>query len=709
MLFLLNDVIHFKGSDDRYERILWISSNNEECTTIELNTTKIILINRNIDELNQLRNDEVAELCNENFRTLSFYVDKNLSKGDKIRSDKAYEVVKYIFEQVKEPYLFNVHIRRKLILEASQEFDISDVAVYKYIRLYWQGGKTKNSLIPNYRNCGCIGQEKSYKTKTGRWNSNEIITGNKEGVIVNKEIKSIFETTINRYFNNDKEISLSKAHELMKADFFTDKSTGKVVGDSKIPTLRQLRYYYHNTRNLKDEIIKRKGNKRYSLDSRPLPSNSTYETFGPGHRYQLDATVADVYLISRIDRRSIIGRPILYLIVDVFSRLIVGVHVGLEGPSWNGAASAIYNCCEDKVEFCRKLGIEITSDQWPSMGLPQIILGDRGEMVGPIGEKVVENLNVILENTPSFRGDAKGIVEKNFDTINYSIKHWTPGAIKKEYRERGQRDYRLDAVLDIEDFTKIIIHAVLEKNNNPIGSYPIFQEMIDDCVNPIPTEIWSWGMKHRTGKLQRVPDDLLKMSLMRRGSATIDKTGIIFKKKKYSSNTPEEYNSLLRARALGSKRVEIVYDSRDISTIFMIESNKLIPCTVRDENKMFKNRTFEEIEDHNFMSIVQSYNLTNLKNQNKVDMNVAIENVVKEAKEKQKGYKIKKGDIKNIREYRKEENYEVRKNQSLSNVGKVSDKNEITDELIYLNENKRNDSDTRALDFIKNMSNGKVI
>ncbi|WP_312700910.1 hypothetical protein [Sedimentibacter sp.] len=709
MLFLLNDVIHFKGSDDSYERILWISSNNEACTTIELNTTKIILTNRNINELNQLRNDGVAELCNDNFRELNFYNEKELKLKDEIKRDKAYEIVKCIFEQEKEPYLFNAHIRRKLILEACQKFNVSDVVVYKYLRLFWQGGKTKNSLIPKYRNCGCIGQDKNYKLKTGRWSDIEIFNGEKEGVIVDKQIKSIFETTINRYFNNDKEINLSKAHELMKMYFFTDKSTGKVLDASKIPTLRQLRYYYHNTRNLKDEIIKRKGIKRYSLDFRPLPSNSTHETFGPGHRYQLDATVADVYLVSRIDRRSIIGRPILYLVVDVFSRVIAGIHVGLEGPSWNGAASAIYNCCEDKVEFCKKFGIEITSDQWPSMGLPQIILGDRGEMVGPIGEKVIENLNVILENTPSFRGDAKGIVEKNFDTINHSIKHWTPGAIKKEYRERGQRDYRLDAVLDIEDFTKIIIHAVLEKNNNPIESYPIFQEMIDDCVNPIPTEIWSWGMKNRSGYLQRVAEDLLKMSLMRRGSATIDKTGIIFKKVKYSSNTPEEYNSLLKARALGSKRKDIVYDNRDMSTIFMIESNKLIPFTVKDGNKMFKNRAFEEIEDRNFMSIVQRYNLTNRKNQNKVDMNVAIKNVVEEAKKKQKGYKIKKGDIKNIREYRKEENYEVRKNQSLSNVGKVSDKDIMYSEKIHLNESNRSDSDTKALDFIKNMIEGKAI
>ena len=102
-------------------------------------------------------------------------------------------------------------------------------------------------------------------------------------------------------------------------------------------------------------------------------------TFGPGHRYQIDATIADVYLVSSVDNTRIIGRPVVYCVIDVFSRLICGLYIGLEGPSWLGAMMALDNVIEDKVVFCKNYGIEITNKEWPNSFLPEKILADRGE------------------------------------------------------------------------------------------------------------------------------------------------------------------------------------------------------------------------------------------------------------------------------------------------------------------------------------------
>ncbi|MBW4573588.1 MAG: hypothetical protein KME31_38255 [Tolypothrix carrinoi HA7290-LM1] len=56
---------------------------------------------------------------------------------------------------------------------------------------------------------------------------------------------------------------------------------------------------------------------------------------------------------SAINRSWIIGRPTLYLVIDVFSRLIVGFIVTLEPPSWLGAMLALENATADKVFFCQ--------------------------------------------------------------------------------------------------------------------------------------------------------------------------------------------------------------------------------------------------------------------------------------------------------------------------------------------------------------------
>ena len=51
------------------------------------------------------------------------------------------------------------------------------------------------------------------------------------------------------------------------------------------------------------------------------------ETFGPGSRYQIDATPADVYLLSSINTDKVIGRPVVYAVIDVYSRLVVGIYM----------------------------------------------------------------------------------------------------------------------------------------------------------------------------------------------------------------------------------------------------------------------------------------------------------------------------------------------------------------------------------------------
>src|SRR5690625_7427785 len=106
--------------------------------------------------------------------------------------------------------------------------------------------------------------------------------------------------------------------------------------------------------------------------------NSKSETNGPGTRFQIDATIADIYLVSSLDVNKVKGRPIIYGVLDVYSCIITGLYVGLEGPSWIGAMMALYYMVEEKVEFCKEYGIDISPEQWPTRQLPVVSIADRG-------------------------------------------------------------------------------------------------------------------------------------------------------------------------------------------------------------------------------------------------------------------------------------------------------------------------------------------
>ena len=61
---------------------------------------------------------------------------------------------------------------------------------------------------------------------------------------------------------------------------------------------------------------------------------------------------------------------------------------------------------------------------------------------------LINNCNIKIENTSAYRGDLKGIVERKFHTISGKVKQKAPGAIQKEYRERGAEIIDLDATLN---------------------------------------------------------------------------------------------------------------------------------------------------------------------------------------------------------------------------------------------------------------------
>lgn len=176
----------------------------------------------------------------------------------------------------------------------------------------------------------------------------------------------------------------------------------------------------------------------YEKDVRPLKSTATAQVLGPGDRYEFDATIVDLYLVSELDSSKIIGRPTLLLAIDVFSRLAVGYYLTFEPASYVLAMMCIANCLENKVDVCRSLGISIDFEDWPVIGLPTSILADKGELLTHQADSLINTYNVRIENAKARRGDAKGIVEQRFRTIQADFVPFTPGAVTKETVKKGE-------------------------------------------------------------------------------------------------------------------------------------------------------------------------------------------------------------------------------------------------------------------------------
>lgn len=593
--------------------------------------------------------------------------EKDLSEIQLSKRNEDWDFILKYWEYNKDD-LLEKNKRNDKLEEIANSSGKSMTKVKKIFSRYWQRGMNKNALLPDYINSGGKGKEKKLKeTKVGRPKKPDCNGNAIDGINITDIVKTHFQVAINKYYRKKNKITLKETYTLMLRDFYSDaykeheEIKYRVWDTSRIPTYDQFYYWFKRSEDIKKDIVLRASEKEFNLNFRPLLGNSTIETEGPGTRFQIDATIADIYLVSSLNINHIIGRPIVYAIIDVFSRMITGIYVGLEGPSWIGAMMALDNMIADKVEYCKSFGIDILEEQWPSKHLPDIIIADRGEFEGYSPENLINNLNIKIENTSPYRGDLKGIVERSFRTLNGKVKHKTPGAIQKEYRKRGDEDYRLDSALTLEQFTRVYINIVLHHNNKIIEKYPMNKEMIAEGVVPTPINLWNWGIQNIKGRLKTVDRDILRLNILPRGKASISRAGIKFKGLSYSSEKAIREQWFIKPK---TKSVAVIYDPRNIQKIFIPHDNGIgyDECYLTETSIQYKNCALEEVVFNQELFAELKNNTLREQNQININLEEEIEKIVKEAKKRKAentnhdNNNLKLRNIKSSRETEKEIN-----------------------------------------------------
>ena len=696
----VNDLIKWKSEAKEAitERVLWIDGENLFTFVINIYKKQCVPELKKVEDILYALDSGLAE------KTLkdpweNCLQDSEISEKNKVSRDEAWRVISNIVDYKNEPDIFYRKERRKYIIAAAEQFRKSDRVIYKYLTKYWQRGKVINALLPDYENSGGKGKSKTIgEKKLGRPRKNAYHIG--QGINVDEDTKKVFRVAINNFYETEKKNTFIDAYRLMLKEYYTEDYIIEngvrkpiLISEADIPTLRQFQYWYEKEKNLKQSLTKRKGSKKYALEDRAILGKSDADLMGPGSVYQIDATVADVYLVSRFNRNWIIGRPILYVVIDAFSREVVGIYVGLEGPSWAGAMMALANAFSDKVTFCNEYGLEINEQDWPCHHLPQAILGDRGEFEGKMPETMINPLGIRISNTPSFRADWKGIVEQRFRLVNLKVKPFVPGHIEVDFRERGAKDYRLDAKLDIYQFTQIVIRCMLFYNNkHQISDYEDDKMMIADDITPIPIELWKWGIQKRSGRLRSKPSDITKLYLMPSAKATVRETGIKFKNLHYSCDKAIDEMWFERARNKGSWRVDISYDPRNMDYIYIrSEDGKSFEKCYMLHRKKYGDKTIDEIIYLDEYEQLKKDKRKSKDMQSEVDLISDIDAIVKMAEtmtEEQLDHTVSKtSKVKNIRSNRSKEKAANRITEAFELNKDNRDENRDLAEIIPLNKN----------------------
>lgn len=568
------------------KRLLW--SGTEQAIWIDIDSDTALPEPISVAELERLLMERELESIADPFEEI---VLREVEEGslDQQKRDEAWAM---LADFVHDPQLFVRRPRGLIVRGIMERHGVTNQTVYRLLRRYWQRGMCRNALLPDYVNSGARGKRrKPNQAKLGR--PRVVMEG--KGSNVTPDIERIFRRVIEERLLKEKHPSIPDAYasglNLLRAVL-------PELPTSELPTLGQFRYFYGREYHFTDTLPCRVSAVDFAKDFRPLSSTSTTEALGPGYRYQIDATIADIYLVSEHDRSLIVGRPVVYMVIDVFSRMVVGMYVGFEGPSWVSAMVALANTVADKVEYCRQYGVEIDASDWPVKGLPDVVLADKGELNGTKVEAFSQAFGVRIENAPARRGDAKGIVERYFRTVQERFKPYASGVVEHTTsRKRGGHDYRLDASLTLPEFTQIIIAGILYHNNfHTLSKYDRTSGMPGD-LPAIPVMLWNWGLANLTGRLRTAPEELVRINLcpMSRPRFRSWESGCS------AASTPARKQSgrLVSPRSgAPADRVTVAYDPRSADHIYLRPSNSLKDywvCDLADRSRRFRGMTFWDV------------------------------------------------------------------------------------------------------------------
>lgn len=700
----INSVIEWLNSENNSgnstERILYTDLDNDLIVTIDIFSGEVLPVIRKYSYLAGAFNNQMLRILEKDPFQMAILREEDINEKHREIRDQSWAYVSEV--EALGFDAFDPKKRGIALTEIVKKHKKTKKDVYKKLRRFWQRGQTKNALLPDYKNCGSPGKRKLGKshneTKLGRKTTTEITTDEKRGIRITAEDEIKFERGYKRYFEKEGGKTLTQTHQKILEDFYhigyeITRLNGTAINvpvlpDVKyLPTFEQFRYWYEQIyRDPVRQAKKRLGETAYNLRHREIIGNSTDMAFGPGSAYQIDATVADLYLVSSFNRSLIIGRPVVYFVIDVFSRMIVGFAVTLEGPSWLGAMLALDNAMSDKVSFCAEYGIEIEPWEWDCGYVPKAIVADRGEMISFNSSNLVNGLNIMIINLPPYRPDLKAIVERQFRFLNDETVEFIPGKVIKN-PERGGKDYRLDAKLTLHDFRVIMIAHILNYNHNHyLSKYKKDEFQIADNVEKFPIDLWNWGIQHRSGHLRSFPRDFIRLNLLPKKEVSITPDGIHLEGDLFYICAPLIKDGLLmRKKGRKSPKVTVAYDPRFMDCVYLPFNGgkEVISCPLTPAAKTFHGRDYDETQDYFARQTVDADFSRNRQINGKAKTHAIQNHVIKEAANKTNqaqrlaGQTSKAKQTSNIRTNRNEEKLLERQ----SNYWELGNENKVKESL----------------------------
>lgn len=311
----------------------------------------------------------------------------------------------------------------------------------------------------------------------------------------------------------------------------------------------------------------------YALRNGVPAAEKKFRSIGAGvktsvilERVEIDHTPLDLFLVDEKTGLPL-GRPTLTVLIDHFSRMLLGYYLSYGDPSTEAVMGALRHAVlpKQRAESSR-YGLEI-DNSWVCYGKPDVLVVDNGlEFHGRDLESVAYDLGIRIQYCPKHEPRFKGVVERFLKTINYFFAHQLPGTSLAKWHLRGDYDPQKSAILTLSEFKHIFEKWVVD----------IYAQRRHRGIGTTPAAMWRQGLLRRSPELPQ-SRDLLNQRIGNVTQRSLRATGIELHGIRYNGDA---LTPILRAYGIGVT-VRVLYHAADLGEIQVWGPDSSEPVSVR--------------------------------------------------------------------------------------------------------------------------------
>jgi putative transposase len=276
---------------------------------------------------------------------------------------------------------------------------------------------------------------------------------------------------------------------------------------------------------------------------------------GPDVRYilervEVDHSTLDVFVIDDLTGQTI-GRPFITLLIDGYSRMLLGWYIGFEPPSQLSVMRALRHAIlpkelEGNAENCL-----------PTYGIPNVLICDNGlEFHSHLLKRLCVELNIDLQFCPKHQPRYKGKIERVLGTLNREVCHRIAGTSFSNISQRADYDSIAKACVSLNQLRELVMDWVLND----------YSQRIHRTTKRVPTKLWTEGLQVIEPNL---PESVLSLqfALTQQIRRTLTNSGIDLYELNYYSTSLQ----VLRTRSTKNFKVTVRYDVEDMGAIWVLD------------------------------------------------------------------------------------------------------------------------------------------